>query len=201
MIKTIIFDIGGVITETNFQALYTDFAKQAGLKPEFVVQYHKDKMNDMLLGNINLDQFWQDMRKAGADPKLDLQAIWIEVGLKNLAINQELLMIIEKLRKNYSVGTLTNLTPSRQILDEKIDLFSHFDYAILSCLEHLKKPDPAFYRLALKVASVKPEEVIFIDDKAVCVTTAEDLGMKGLIYSYPDNEKLVAGLRNLGISI
>ena len=201
MIKTIIFDIGGVVARTNFEVLYSNFAERVGLSSEFVFDYHKTRVEDLLLGKITLDQFWKDMENAGAKPDLDLQATWIEEGIKNREINSELLKIIEKLRKNYSVGVLTNLTPPRLILDEKMNLYSHFDYAILSCKEHLKKPDPAFYQLSLAATSAKPEEAIFVDDKEKCAIGAEQVGMKSILYVYPDNAKLLENLKQFGVSI
>ena len=201
MTKTIIFDIGGVVTKTDFQAIYSNFAKRVGLSPEIVIAYHKEKIHDLLLGNITLGQFWKDMISAGADPKLDLRNIWIEEGTKNREVIKELLGIIKELRKKYSVGVLTNLTPTRLILDEKMDLYSHFDYAVLSCKEHLKKPDPAFYFLALKAASAEPEEAIYVDDKESCTAPAEELGIKSILYVYPDNTKLLESLTKLGVSV
>lgn len=201
MIKTIIFDIGGVVIHSNFRAIYSNFAKRVGLPPEFVVEYHNKKVQDLLLGNITLEQFWKDMIDAGANPKLDIKKIWIEEGIKNREVNNELLSIIKELRKNYSVGVLTNLTPFRLILDNKINLYSYFDYTVLSCKEHTKKPNHKFYRLALKVASVKPEESVFIDDKESCTKPAEEVGMRTILYTYPDNMKLLEDLRRLGVSV
>ncbi len=201
MIKTIIFDIGGVIVRTNFEAIYSNFAKRVGLSSEFIVDYHKEKIHDLLLGNITVDQFWKDMIDAGANPNLDFQAIWIDEGIKNREVNKELLSIIKNLRKNYSVGALTNLTSPLLIIDEAMDLYSHFNCVILSCKEHLKKPDPEFYRLSLKATFAKPEETIFVDDKEIFTTAAEEVGMKSIIYTYPDNPKLLENLRQLGVSI
>jgi len=201
-IKTLIFDIGGVITHTDFDKLYTNFALRVGVSPEFVIQYHEDYLADMLLGKVTFTEFLEDMIKAGAKSDLDIKAIWIEEGISSRNtdhINQELLGVIKKLREKYTVETLTNLTESRLLLDEKIDLYSNFDYAILSCVEHLKKPDPAFYKLALARTGVKPEEAIFIDDKESCVIAAEDIGMKGIVYT--NNEELMKELSKFGIII
>jgi HAD superfamily hydrolase (TIGR01509 family) len=71
----------------------------------------------------------------------------------------------------------------------------------LSCREGFKKPDPEFYELALKIAAVKPEEVIFVDDKEVFTKPAEEIGMKGILYTYPDNAKLFEELKQLGVFI
>lgn len=201
MIKTIIFDIGGVITNTDFKALYTNFANRVGLTPEFVINYHKTKLEPLLLGDIGMEQFWKDMVDAGADPSLDLRAIWIEEGLKNGERNDELLDIVGKLRKKYSVGVLTNLTYSRLLLDEKRDLYSNFDYAVLSCTEHLKKPDPAFYKLALEKSSSKPEEAIFIDDREECILAAKAVGINAITYTYPDNKTFLENLKGFNVFI
>jgi len=201
MIKTIIFDIGGVITHSDFKAIYSGFAERIGIPPEFVIEYHKIHLDDLLLGNITLDGFWTDMRKAGGNPNLDYAKIWIEEGVKHRRVNKELLDIIGQLRKHYSVGTLTNLTPLRELIDLEMHLYSHFDFSAFSFREHVKKPDPAFYELALKRARTEPEEAIFIDDKEQCTIGAEAVGMKSILYVYPDNAKLLLDLKKLGISI
>lgn len=201
MIKTIIFDIGGVVTHTDFKAIYSNFARRIGIAPEFVIEYHKIHLDDLLLGKITTEKFWQDMRDAGGDSNLNFEAIWVEEAIQHREINEGMLILLEKLRKYYSVGTLTNLTASRRLIDEEMDLYSHFDYAVLSCVEHLKKPDPAFYQLALSRANAKPEEAIFIDDKEGPVAGAEQVGIKGILYTYPDNEKLLKDLKDMGVVI
>jgi len=201
MIKTIIFDIGGVVTHTDFKTIYSNFARRIGVSPQFVIDYHKNNTSDLLLGNISVEKFWQDMRDAGADPDLDLEAIWLDEGLKNREVNTELLAIIENLRKRYSVGALSNLTAHRGLIDEKLNLYSHFDYVILSYQEHLKKPDGAFYRLALSKASAKPEEAIFVDDKPSCTVGANQVGIRSVLYAYPDNVKFLHDIKELGVEI
>ena len=195
-IKTIIFDIGGVLISTDFPAIYSSFGEKIGLKTGDVANYHKENIKQMLLGNITLENFWDDMRKLGGKPGLDYKKIWLEEGAKNRKFNSELIDIVKKLRENYSIGTLTNLTPHRVIMDEDIDLYSNFDYIVLSCIEHLKKPNPDFYKLALKRANVKPEEAVFVDDKEIFTRAAEELGIKTILYSYPDNKKFLSSLKN-----
>jgi epoxide hydrolase-like predicted phosphatase len=198
MIKAIIFDIGGVITFTDFQTLYTNFANRVGISADFVSQYHKDNWTENLLGNITLEQFFQIMKDAGAKEGLDLKAIWLEEALKIRRVNNELLDIIAKLRKNYIVGVLSNLTPSRLMMDEHMSLYNHFEFVVLSCKEHLKKPDPKFYELALHKAKVRAEEAVFVDDKESNVIAAREMGFKDILYT--DNHKFVDDIKKLGVS-
>jgi HAD superfamily hydrolase (TIGR01509 family) len=200
-IKTIIFDIGGVVTRTDFQAIYFGFAQRIGIAPEIVIDYHDSHFEDLLLGNMTLKQFWNDMKSAGGNSDLDYKRIWVEEGVKNRKINTDLLDCIGKLRKHYRVGTLTNLTPSRELIDREMDLYSNFDYMVLSCDEHLKKPDPTFYLRALEAASAKPEGAIFIDDQEKYVVAVGNVGIKGIRYTYPDNASLIGEFKKLGVIV
>lgn len=199
--KTIIFDIDGVLVSTDFPAIYATFAVQVGLLPEIVSAYHEISKEALLLGEITPEQFWEDMRAAGGKPVADPAKVWVNAGLKHRQMNRGLLDIIAALRKTYTVGALTNLTTTRLLIDNAQDLYTHFDYAFLSCCEQLKKPDAAFYRLALRRAAVSPEEAIFVDDKEENIRAAEALGIKSLLFSYPDNTKLLADLSTLGVSV
>lgn len=49
----------------------------------------------------------------------------------------------------------------------------------------------------LKVLGVKPSEAIFIDDRQVHVDVANELGIKGLLFT--STEKLVQNLQEIGI--
>ena len=128
MIKTIIFDVGGVITFTNFEALYANFANRAGISPQFVRDYHKLNMRSLLLGEITLQETWSEMVKRGAEPNTDFEKNWIQEGLKQRLINEDLLEFIRKLRKKYTVGVLSDANPSRLLLDNQIDLFKNFTF-------------------------------------------------------------------------
>ena len=199
MIKTIIFDIGGVVTSMNFDLLYANFAKRIGIDPQIVIKYHEVNMKDLILGKISFNDFCKEMVKVGGNTSLDFIEIWIEEANKIRVINHELLNIISSLRREYSVGVLSNLTESRYILDKSIGLYDNFDYSILSFKEHKEKPDLEFYKIIFGKVPVKPEEVIFIDDMEKNLIPASGLGMKTILYR--DNIQLVEGLSKLGIHL
>ena len=201
MIKTILFDIGGVVTETEFGLVYANFGSRIGLTKEIVENYHKKHFDAMLTGTITLDDFWRDMKKLGGKDNLAYEDIWLEEITKSRKVNDELLGIIDILRKSYTVGVLSNLTPTRLIADEKINLYSHFDYTVLSCVEHERKPFPVFYEIALRRAGITAEEIVFIDDAQINLDTAIKMGMKGILYEYDDNRSLVQYLQKLGVVI
>lgn len=197
MIKTIIFDIGGVVIGTDFMSLFNNFAKRTGANPEFVREYNKIYKDQLLLGSITMDDFWKAMITAGANPALDLKTIWVEEGLKASVTNNELIALIKVLRTNYSVGTLTNVSWSREIIDEAKKLYDNFDYKVMSCVEHLIKPNPKIYKLALERAEVNPEEAIFVDDRDKFMLAAQEMNIHAI--HYRNYEQLVQELTALGV--
>lgn len=200
MTKALIFDIGGVVTFTDFQGLqglYNNFAHRLGISTDFVFGYHKDNWTENILGNVTLEQFFQAMKDAGAKEGLDIQAVWTEEVLKVTKLNTELLNLILSLRKNYTVGVLSNLTPGRLIVDEHMGIYNYFDFVVLSCKEHLKKPDPKFYELALQKAEVTAGEAVFVDDKESNVAAARQMGFKDILFT--ENNKFFEDLKKLEI--
>lgn len=199
MITTIIFDIGEVITFSHFKEIYKNFALKTGASPEFITEYHMNNWDENLLGNIPLTQFWQDLGADSTIPTADLPKIWLEEALKIRELNIDLLDIIEKLRSHYKVGSLTNLTPSRKMVDEHQKIFSHFEFNVLSCDEHIKKPDPAFYKLGLERAGCSPAEALLVDDKERNTIAAENLGWHTIIFK--NNTRLLTDLEQIGIKV
>lgn len=199
MIKTILFDIGGVVTHTDFPSLYAHFAARIGVSPEYVRTYHETHFAEMLVGKITLEQFWNDLKNAGANPQADFKKIWIEEALKIRKIDNDVIELIATLRKKYKVGTLSNLTVTRKMIDEEIQLYEHFDIVVLSCVEGVKKPDPRIYEIALSRAGVSPNEVIFVDDQQKCTLPAEALGIKTVLFE--NTAQCIEKLKNLGVTI
>jgi len=80
----------------------------------------------------------------------------------------------------------------------ELDWLGRFDVLVWSYQLRVAKPDPAIYRYALERLGTRPEETLFLDDKAENVETAAKMGMKGLIFSTV--EKLRADLIDSGLS-
>ena len=74
------------------------------------------------------------------------------------------------------------------------EIFSHF---VSSCFTHLRKPDPAIYRLALNLTQSKPEESCFIDDRPLNLEEAARVGMHTI--HFRDAQQLRRELIALGV--
>jgi len=192
-----IFDVGGVITKTDFSDLYVNFAHAAGLDADTFVDLHKQYFKPMVLGEVSFEKFLNTMGVIEKDKIRELKAMWIDEALKVVVVDEDLLRLIDALRDNFKTAILTNLTESRLFVDERLDLYSHFDEVFLSYKEHLMKPDKAFYRVALKKLSIEPEEAIFVDDQERYIEAAKDLGMYGI--AFKNTEQLKRELSILGV--
>ncbi len=110
------------------------------------------------------------------------EAFWQDMWAEYLGtLNDELLDHVDSLRPAYRVATLSNSFVGAREREEDTYAFSHHvDLLIYSHEEGLKKPDPAFYRLACQRLEVEPHEVVFVDDREPCVAAAADLGMHAI---------------------
>ncbi len=66
---------------------------------------------------------------------------------------------------------------------ERFGLDRLADCFISSCFVHIRKPDPAIFKLALDIAQVQPARVVFIDNTPMFVRIAEGLGMQGIVHT------------------
>ncbi|MDB5699379.1 MAG: family phosphatase [Alphaproteobacteria bacterium] len=62
------------------------------------------------------------------------------------------------------------------------DFFSRFGGIVVSGEVKLLKPDPAIYFLALKRFGLRPDEALFIDDRAINVEGARAVGMAAHLF-------------------
>jgi epoxide hydrolase-like predicted phosphatase len=81
-------------------------------------------------------------------------------------------------RHGFKIGMLSNVWYVLLPLYKLSHSYIGFDVMLLSCQEKMSKPNPKFYELAVKKLGVKPEEIIFIDNKAHWLEPAKELGMK-----------------------
>jgi putative hydrolase of the HAD superfamily len=64
---------------------------------------------------------------------------------------------------------------------------------------HYRKPDADLYHIALDIAQVSPEQVVYVDDRAMFVEVAQGLGIRGIIhYDYNSTQKT---LETFGLSL
>ncbi len=197
MIKTVIFDFGGVLTpEASLLAFGSLYAKKFGadqykFKKAILENWFKARVNE-----ISSKEFWENL--AGF-LKTDAKALRKDF-MNFFGFRQEALELAKELKKNYKIAMLSN-----QIEDwleeaiEKHGLRQVFDVIVTSYESRLAKPDLAIYRKTVEELGVKPKECVYIDDMKKNIPPAKKLGMKTVLFK--DVEQLKKELKEFGVDI
>jgi epoxide hydrolase-like predicted phosphatase len=196
--KLIIFDIGGVLRapEQSFELLLDDLANAVGTPPEKVREFYAHYLDRMLIGKISAAQFFLAMKKK-FHLKKDPKKIWLEIALKKLQPNKKLLDIVDKLRSQYQVAIVSNTSEMKNMVDEQLDFFVHFDRLFFSYKLKMKKPSKRIFLYVLSKTKLKPNEVMFVDDREANLKVARELGIKSIQFN--NNKQLITEFTRLGL--
>jgi putative hydrolase of the HAD superfamily len=114
----------------------------------------------------------------------------------------EMIQLIRSLKARHALKVAVVSNEGRELTVYRIQKFrlaEFVDFFISSCFVHFRKPDADIYRMALDIAQVSPENVAYIEDRALFVEVARGLGIRGIHHrSY---ESTRAALAALGLSL
>lgn len=186
-IKSIIFDLGGVILDLDESITYKELGKMGINTSELV--HSKDLMEILSkfdTGIYTAPTFRKKMKALIGQEKMTDQkfdSIWDAMLLD---IPRERIEAIEKVKKHYKIFLMSNSNVIHYDLYVR-DLQLRFGYnefdelfnkSYFSFAEHLEKPDPRFFELILDHEGLLPEETLFIDDTAANIKVAQSLGIR-----------------------
>ena len=191
MIKAVFWDFGGVITSSPFEA-FNKFEIDNNLPADFLRQVNSTNPNDnawakLERSEVNLEEF--DLLFEEESNNLGHAVKGKEViALLQGQIRPEMVKALQKIRGNLIQACLTNNI--RSLKEEAFEegnvsvsgkhdvIMDLFDFVIESSKVNLRKPDPAFYKLACEKARIEPSEAVFLDDLGINLKPAKNLGMK-----------------------
>ena len=202
MINTIIFDMGNVLIDFRWRALY----EEMGL---FGEEFEKMAnattcnpfWNEFDRGVLTDEEMFEGFVKLEPSMEKEIRRFFYEEFhglLREYDYSKEW---IRKLKKNgYRVLFLSNF--SKKALRECADQLGYMkegDGAVLSCEVKMIKPDEEIYRYLLKEYGVNPQEAGFIDDTEKNIETARRLNINGIVFE--SKEQAEEELRKLGVKI
>ena len=186
MIKNVIFDIGGVLTEFD----PNDYLKSFALDDEKAKRLSKAIFKDALwkpymTGDVSAEEFKKNVILNNPDLKQEIiYALAKENAYKMLPPLFEGIDFLKSLKDNgYNVYVLSNIVQdSLDYFKENFeDVTSVIDGAVYSCEAHLRKPDEKIYKMILDKYDLKPSETLFLDDSERNVNSANKLGIVGKV--------------------
>ncbi len=99
--------------------------------------------------------------------------------------NPKMIDFCKKLKKKYGLQVAAVSNEARELNEYRIQTFQLkelIDFFISSCYVHIRKPDAEIFKLALDIARVQPEQVIYIDDVEMFTQIASELGIKSIYH-------------------
>jgi putative hydrolase of the HAD superfamily len=112
----------------------------------------------------------------------------------------EMIELIRALKNQYSLQIAAVSNEGRELNIYRIQEFKlgkFIDFFISSCFVHYRKPDADMYRIALDIAQVSPQQVVYIDDRSMFVGVAQGLEIRGIIHK--DYETTRKALESMGL--
>ena len=191
MIKAVFWDFGGVITSSPFEA-FNKFEIDNNLPADFLRLVNSTNPNDnawakLERSEVNLEEF--DLLFEEESNNLGHAIKGKEViALLQGQIRPEMIKALQTIRGNLIQACLTNNI--RSLKEEAFEegnvsvsgkhdvIMDLFDFVIESSKVNLRKPDPAFYKMACEKASIEPSEAVFLDDLGINLKPAKNLGME-----------------------
>lgn len=200
-VTALFWDMGGVLLTNGWD---TDGRRQAAAKfnmdwDEFQ-ERHQLISTEFETGHLSLDDYLECtvFYKTRDFCKESFQ----EFMFSRSQPYPETLEIVDLLSRSgkYLMSTLNN--ESRELnlhRIEKFNLKKYFTAFFSSCFLAIKKPEKGIYEVALNVTQRKPEECVYVDDRALNLETAKKLGVHTI--HFQNAEQLRQDLKRLGVEI
>jgi|TARA_B110000305_G_scaffold39144_1_gene40105 2-haloacid dehalogenase len=202
-IKTIIFDLGGVLIDWNPEYLYLD-----------IFEGDRVKMNAFFKQVCTMD--WNENQDAGyplskaTEDRIALfpeyeTLIKIYYGRWEEMLGEAITGSVQILKKlindpKFRVVALTNWSAETfPVALKRFDFLHWFEGIVVSGTEKTRKPYPEIYQITLDRFNIAPSETLFIDDNLRNIKGAEAIGINGIHFSTP--EKLITDLNNFKIKL
>ncbi|MCC6436859.1 MAG: HAD-IA family hydrolase [Acidimicrobiales bacterium] len=186
MIRAALWDFGGVVTSSPFEA-FNAYEAANGLP--------KDLIRTINATN-HLDNAWaklerNDVGPEGFAPLFEAEAAALGHTVSGKAVlaclmgrvRPEMALAVQRCAENLVCACLTNnfagggLMADRERESEIKAVQAHFHHIIESSKVGLRKPDPRIYELACTTMGVEPDEVVYLDDLGVNLKPAAAMGM------------------------
>ncbi len=186
-IKTIIFDLGGVLIDWNPKYVFNETYFDSIEKRDYFFQHictsdwneRQDEGYPIAKATEERIALFTDWEKAIRD----YYGHWTEMLHGPI---HETVDIFRKLRQNSGLKfyALTNWSAETfPIALERFDFLHWFDGRVVSGEEKTRKPFPEFYQVLLDRYHVKPEQALLIDDNLRNVKAGELLGIQGIQFT------------------
>ena len=186
MVEAVIFDFGGVLTTSPFEA-FARFERERGLPADIIRRTNAAN---------HLENAWAKFERAEVDIEAfdqlfadESRALGAEVRGKDVLpllagdLRPEMVEALKRIGENFKTGCITNNLPANAIGSAAgrtlyiAEVMALFDHVIESAKIGLRKPDPRIYEMMVETLGVNPKNCIYLDDLGINLKPARAMGM------------------------
>jgi putative hydrolase of the HAD superfamily len=183
--KAVIWDFGGVITSSPFEA-FNKFELDNNLPKDIIRTINSENPDDNAWAkfernDIDINEFDILFSKEADKKGFQISGKQV-VKLLSGDIRKPMVDFLLSLKENYKLGCITNNIQNSK--DDKVNHLNQasqvmkiFDHIIESSKVGLRKPDPKIYYMSCDALGVRPEECIYLDDLGINLKPARKIGM------------------------
>jgi putative hydrolase of the HAD superfamily len=189
MLKAVLWDFGGVITSSPFEA-FNRFEASNDLPTDFIRSINSTNPEtnawaQLESSQISVDVFDETFAQEAREKGHDIRGKQV-LDLLSGEVRPEMVKALSIIKKSYAIGCITNnvntgagpgMAKSESKASAIAEVMSLFDVVIESSKVGMRKPDPKIYQLACKEMGITPPESVFLDDLGINLKPARALGM------------------------
>jgi putative hydrolase of the HAD superfamily len=186
MIEAVIWDFGGVLTSSPFEA-FARYERERGLPTDIIrrtnaANHHENAWAKFERAEIDLDAF--DALFAAESRALGAEVRGRDVlPLLSGDLRPAMVEALRRVKARFKTGCITNNLPANQMGSSGgrsiyvAEVMALFDHVIESAKIGLRKPDPRIYEMMTSALGVDPRACVYLDDLGVNLKPARDMGM------------------------
>jgi len=189
MIKAVLWDFGGVITTSPFEA-FNRYEREQGIPLDFIrgINATNPEKNAWALFESSRVTYAEFDRLFHEETARAGHPVWGRDVLARLSgdLRPRMVHALRECKRHFKIGCITNnVNPgerpamaNRERAREIRLVMALFDVVVESSKEGIRKPNPAIYRLAVSRLGVDAGQIVFLDDLGINLKPARALGMK-----------------------
>lgn len=200
-ITTLFLDIGGILLTNGW-----DHIIRARAAEKFSLDYaemnerHHLTFDTYEEGKLSLDDYLK--RVVFYQPRDFTPDVFKTFMYAQSQPFPEMIELMRGLKTQHGLQVAAVSNEGRELTTYRVQQFklgTFIDFFVSSCFVHYRKPDEDMYRIALDIAQARPEQVVYIDDRAMFVEVAQGLGIQSVIHT--DYQSTRKALERFGLKI
>lgn len=191
MIKAVLWDFGGVITSSPFEA-FNRYEADNNIPKDFIRSVNATnpdsnawaQFESNAVSLAEFDPIFAEETAAAGHRIAGAEVMKLLSG----SIREEMVAALVLIKQKYRIACITNNVKgagagpgmaSDSVKAARVsEVMALFDFVIESSVVGLRKPNPKIYQLACEKMGIEPTEAVFLDDLGINLKPAKAMGMR-----------------------